>query len=257
VIEVRGSAGRASATLRATPGALVVALPGHPDIPVPLGDGGVTEAVVAPTGPAGGRAVELRDSGGRALLVLSEDAWPPETVAELLATAGIRRRDYTRRATVSGTEPLVLWPQLDPGRPDARLRAVQALAAAPAGVVALVGAVRTQADEGYGPGSPGWPTDGWLLGAALLAVVAVVAGLLRWRRTPDRRDVIGHLGQTGVVALVLLGVSLQREATAPAVIAGAAAAAAVGTALIGWSRLRRHGEPGSGERGRPERPTAP
>lgn len=255
--EVRGERGRATATLRAAPGSLVVSLPGHPDVPVPIGDGGVTEAVVAPTGPAGPGALELRDSHGRALVVLAGDAWPRQAIIEVLATAGIRRRDYTRRATPSGPEPLVLWPEPDAGRRDTRLRTVQALTAVPAGAVALAGAVRTQADDGYGPGSAGWPTDGWLLAAAVLAAAAAVAGLLRWRRTPARRDVVGNLGQTGVVALVLLGVSLQRQAPTPAVVAGVTAVVALGVALFGWFRLRRLEETGPGERDRTGQPTAP
>jgi hypothetical protein len=84
--EALGASGRASATLRATPGSLVVALPGHPEVPVLLGTGGVTEAVRAPTGPAGPGALELRDSHGRALVVLAADAWEPDALEAVLAT---------------------------------------------------------------------------------------------------------------------------------------------------------------------------
>lgn len=236
--EAQGTRGRATATLRAKPGSLVVALPGHPEVPVLLGTGGVTEAVIAPTGPAGPGALELRDSGGRALVVLAGDAWGPEALDDVLATAGVRRRDYTRRATPSASQPLVLWPT-PADRRGAQLVIVQVCAALPAGVIALVGAVRTRVDDGFGPGSSHWPTDGWLLLAAVLAGVSAGAGLLRMRRNPDRHDVVASTGQTGVLALVVLGVALQRHAAAPAVLAGAVALVAIGAGLIGWLRLRR------------------
>jgi hypothetical protein len=237
--EALGVVGRATATLRSTPGSLVVALPGHPEVPVLLGQGGVTEAVTAPTGPAGPGALELRDSRGRALVVLAQDAWQGGALDDALATAGVRRRDYTRRATPSAAQPLVLWPVPAQVRRGAGLVLVQVVTAIPAGAVALVGAVRTRVDDGYGPGSAHWPTDGWLFAAALLAAVASGAGLLRMRRTPDRPEVIAGTGQTGVLGLVVLGVALQRHAATPAVLAGVLAAVAIGAGLTGWWRLRR------------------
>lgn len=235
--EALGRRGQATATMRAGPGSLVIDLPGHLEVPVPLGGAGVTEAVITPGGPAGPQALELRDSRGHALVVLAGDAWPTDALDEVLATAGVRRRDYTRRATPSGTDPLVLWPETEAARSGADLILLQLVTVVPAGVVALVGAVRARVSDGYRSGV-GWPTDGWLLAAAVLVAVAGAAGLVMMRRTPDRPEVVARLGQTGVVALVLLGAALAHHSAAPAVLAAAVAVVAIGAALRAWWRLK-------------------
>jgi hypothetical protein len=121
------------------------------------------------------------------------------------------------------------------------------LATLPAGVVALVGAVRARTNDDFGPGSDVWPTDGWLLAASLLTAAAAVFGLLRLRVARGRYDVMVSTGQSGLVALVLLGVGLFREAVLPSVVAGVVAVVAVGVGLNGWWRIRALGKARAGE----------